>query len=348
MKADQTARQQILRESYRKLVLINIATLAAITLCGVIDNVVISSCLDDRALAAVGYFSPVSAVIGLPSVIIFGSLILIGNYIGSGKQDEVNALFTSSYIVIVAFCSLFALVMTVFRNPLASVLGASHETHELLAQYILGFAPGIVFSSLASLLISLAAYNNEIKRSYTATAALLLGNTAADLLLAKPMGIFGIGLASTLSSLAAFLIILPAYLSGKKTVHFVTRTFDIRLVAQSVRRGLPSLLFTGGMLIKNSLMNYSLSLHFGYEGIAVANVLASVCSITGTFTGGFSNAFSSLASLSYGENDRDAFIGYFPILLLHKAGTGIPCFSYPFTGNIIAELELVEDQRLQF
>ena len=84
----------------------------------------------------------------------------------------------------------------------------------MLERYIAGYAPSIMFASLNALLMSLASFNNAIKRSYIATLFLSFGNTFLDILLAKPLGLFGIGLASTLSCLLSLVVLLPAYLKA--------------------------------------------------------------------------------------------------------------------------------------
>ena len=88
---------------------------------------------------------------------------------------------------------------------------------------------------------------------------------------------------------------------------------DWGAVIQAAWCGVPSLLFTIGLLIKNTLMNYTMSACAGASGVAVVNVLGSVCGILGIFTGGFGSAYLSLAGLYYGEQDRGSFTGLFKI-----------------------------------
>lgn len=76
-------------------------------------------------------------------------------------------------------------------------------------------------------------------------------------------------------------------------------------------RGLPVLLLTIGLVMKNALMNRAVSAARGDPGIAVVNVLVSVCGIVGIFTGGCSSAYSTLAGIFYGEQDRESFRGLF-------------------------------------
>lgn len=266
----------------------------------------ISDSLGTEALAAVGYYAPLSVLSGLVSVIILGAVVPCGNLMGSGQSDKVNSMFNSSFITILVVCSLISVILIVIRNPLSFILGARGDTQQMLADYILGYAPCIALSSLSSLLVSLAAYINETNRTYIAAAALLLGDIAFNAILVKPLGILGIGLASTISGLLSLLVMLPAYMKKEDVMHLAVLPFDLSLVLLAARRGLPSLLFTGGLLIKNSLINYSLTVYIDYEAIAVANVLASVCGIAGTLSGGCTNAFSSLSSLYFGEEDREA------------------------------------------
>lgn len=313
MRNNRSAGKKIIRESFARLLLLNIFVLMAANISCFVDNIVISKYLGTQALAAVGYFSPLSVVTGIAFVVILGSATLCGNFIGSGQQRKVHSLFTTAFIAISVFFAAVSLGSALARDPLASLLGARDEAQRLLGEYLLGYMPGVVFAALNSLLMSLSSYNNEINRSYAATAVMFFTNLLADILLVEPMGIFGVGLASTLSAIASFAILLPAFLKDKQTIHLERGAFDAGLLLQALKRGLPALLFSVGLLVKNSLLNYTLTEYTGYEGVAVVGLLGSVCAITGSLSGGCTNAYSTLASLSYGEEDREGFIDTFRI-----------------------------------
>lgn len=200
MQQDRSSKRKLIRESYIRIVLVTIISLATTNVCGFIDNIMISNSLGTEALAAVGYYAPLSVLSGLASVIILGAVVLCGNLMGSGQSDKVNSMFNSSFITILVVCSLISVILIVIRNPLSFILGARGDTQQMLADYILGYAPCIALSSLSSLLVSLAAYINETNRTYIAAAALLLGDIAFNAILVKPLGILGIGLASTISA----------------------------------------------------------------------------------------------------------------------------------------------------
>ena len=298
----------LLLRPYIKLMIINIMVLMANLVCGFIDKIVIGRFLGDKALSAVGYFSPIASFSGFSVAIVTGTVIICGGFIGSGRQDKVNVMFISSFVTIAVLYFVFSLSLFTFRSPLSEFLGAEGYAAKLLQEYLKGYAFSVMFSSLSSLLIALAAYNNDIKRSYIAAGVMFFSNILLDILLVSAMGIFGIGIASTLSCLASFMILVPAYIRKAKTVHFEKAPFDIKLTLRAIKLGLPNLLITCAFMVRNSLTNYAVIHSAGAEGIAVVNVMVSVTGIAGALSGGCTNAFQSLASVLYGEEDRDAFI----------------------------------------
>ena len=301
---------RLIRGSFIRMLFVNMFVLMSMSICGFVDSLVISRRLGPDALAAVGFFSPVAMAIGMLNMVVIGSQILIGNYIGAGKKERIETLFVSSFLVLGCFYTLIALPGIFFRSSIASLLGAGGYVHSLLSDYILGYLPGIPLQALTALLMAFVSFNNDMRRSYISAGVMSVGNLLGDLLLAGA-GTLGIGLATTLSYAAGFLVLLPGYLKKEKTVHFVRTTPDLRLVGEAALRGFPVLMLTIGLVIKNALMNRAVADACGDPGIAVVNVLISVCDIVGIFTGGCTSAYSTLACIYYGEQDRRSFLGLF-------------------------------------
>ena len=80
------------------------------------------------------------------------------------------------------------------------------------------------------------------------------------------------------------------------------------IVGQAALRGLPSLTFTFGVILKNYCFNYGLNLYTGAAGVAVAGIMATVCALVGAVPAGCGNAFSALAGLYFGEQDRESYL----------------------------------------
>ena len=304
--------RELIRSAFIRMMIVNMFVMMASNLCSFIDNIIISRVLGTDALAAVGYFSPVATAVGLYNMIILGAQVLCGNFIGGGKKDQVNSLFISVFIYLGILSSAFAIAGIVFRDNLSAMLGAEGEVHNMLSGYILGYLPGIPAQALCAMLMALVAFNNDMRRSYVSAIVMAVVNAVADQLLAG-MGTFGIGLASTLSSVMALAVLLPGYCRKDRTLHFTKLSPKWKPVMQAAKLGVPSLMFTMGLIVKNTMVNYTLSTHTGAAGVAVASVLSSVCCILGIVSGGFGTAFLSLAGLYYGESDRESFIELYRI-----------------------------------
>jgi len=301
---------RLIRGPFIRMLFVNMFVLMSMSICGFVDSLVISHRLGPDALAAVGFFSPMAMGIGMLNMVVIGSQILIGNFIGAGKKEQIETLFISSFLVLGCFYTLIAIPGIFFRSGIASLLGAGGCVHGLLSDYMLGYLPGIPLQALTALLMAFVSFNNDMRRSYISAGVMSVGNLLGDLLLAGA-GTLGIGLATTLSYVAGFLILLPGYLKKEKTVHFVRTAPDLRLVGQAALRGFPVLMLTIGLVIKNALINRAVAGACGDPGIAVVNVLISVCDIVGIFTGGCTAAYSTLACIFYGEQDRRSFRGLF-------------------------------------
>lgn len=306
--------RKLIREAFIRVMIINMFVLISTNICAFVDNLVISQMLGEDALAATGFFSPIATGIGLFNMIVLGTQILCGNFIGAGKKEQIHSLFYSSFVVLGVLFTVVALLGILLRDPLSSLLGAKGTVREMLSAYMLGFLPGVPAQALGAMLTALITYNNDMRRSYFSAGVMTIGNLLGDLLFAG-MGTFGIGLASTLSTVAALIILLPGYWRKDRMLRLERAPFDWKLVGTAAYRGLPTLLFTAGLVLKNTLMNYTLNTYQGPDGVAVANVLFSVCGIAGIFTGGCASAFSSLAGLFYGEEDRGSFLTLFRIAL---------------------------------
>ena len=300
--------KKLIRDAFVRMMTVNMLVMIASSICSFVDNLVIGNILDPEAMAAVGYFSPVATAVGLFGTVVLGTQILAGNFIGAGSRERISSLFFSSFTVLGVLSAVMAAGGILLRQNLAALLGVKESVRGMFCDYILGYMPGIPAQVLCSMLMGLVSYNNLMRRSCVSAVVMAAGNAAGDILLAG-MGTLGIGLATTLSSVAALAVLLPGYTRKDKVLRFERTSLDLRLAGRAALRGFPSLMFTVGLIVKNTLFNRALSASADAAGVAVANVLSSFCSIIGIVTGGFGAAYVTLAGLYYGEEDRESLTG---------------------------------------
>ena len=344
------SRKKLIRGAFLRLMINNVLILIATCACGFIDALYIGRGLGKDALAAVAFFSPVSVAVGFSYVLILGTQVLSGNLVGAGETKAVNRLFVSVFTVMALLFAAFSAACLFFSGPLATLLGANGEAYVQLCDYIRGYAPGIVPQTLAALLLALCSFNNDLKRSYFSIAAMIFGNILGDWLMIKSLGLFGIGLASTISSTASLAILLPGFFKKDKLFHFQTRDgFDFRLVLKAAARGTSSLMFSIGLIIKNYSFNYALNHYTGAAGVAVAGIMASVCAVIGAIPGGVTGAFSTLGGIYYGEQDKESYLDLMRIalrigLIICTAAMGVlMLLSAPLSQMFVPKDEAVRD-----
>ncbi len=98
-----------MRGAFLRISLSNILVLIAFCACGIIDNLFVGRMLGKDALAAVGFFSPVTVAVGLCYVVILGTQVLTGNLVGAGKKRDVNHLFSGAAITLSVYSAIFAI-----------------------------------------------------------------------------------------------------------------------------------------------------------------------------------------------------------------------------------------------
>ena len=128
-------KRALLFRPYIKLMVINVMVLTASLITGFVDNILISRFLGSTALSAVGYFSPIASFSGFAVAVVTGTVIICGGFIGSGKQNQVNVMFISSFITISVLAFVFSFSLYVFRVPLSVLLGAEGTAAILLQNY---------------------------------------------------------------------------------------------------------------------------------------------------------------------------------------------------------------------
>ena len=304
---------EIVKKTYLRILPVQILSLLIPAINVMIDSVITGKYIGTEALASIGLFVPISTLIGITYVIVVGTQILCGRAIGSGDKKRVVSLFSTCMVTLGTFSLVLSIICNVFSNPLAMLLGAVGENVRLTSSYVTGYSYGIIGQVLAGMLTFFLPLNNDKNRSYLSIATMVTTNIALDVLFVTvwSMGTFGMGLATSISYLASFAILLTGFFDRKKTMYFDVKELDFRMLPEAIPLGLPSLMFTAGCTLKAYIMNLSMMKTIGTDAVAVINVQNSVISIVGSVPQGCAAAFSALAAISYGEEDREGFVAAF-------------------------------------
>ena len=306
---EQTEKNKIsplVRKAFLRLLPVQIFEIIVFAVNTFVDSIVTSHFLGTDGVAAIGFFAPIATVIGITDMLIFGTQILCGKHIGAGEGDKVVSLFSTGVVFLGAVSLCISVICLVFREPLAVLLGAQEDIAGLVAEYITGYAPGIIGQVLMGMFMVFLPFNNDIKRCYSGIGVLIVSNTVMDILFVGvwKIGIIGMGIATSCSYLLSCVVMLTGCISKKKAVYFRWKDLCFGRLPEAVRSGLPSLMMVIGCTARGFVMNQALMSNIGTAAVAAMAVQSTVCAIVGAIPMGCANAFLTMGSIYYGEEDR--------------------------------------------
>ncbi|MBQ3880692.1 MAG: hypothetical protein II727_10330 [Oscillospiraceae bacterium] len=201
----------MIRKLVRQMLLAQIFSALTVSLCLLIDNIMIGRFLGVEAIAAYGLANPILLVIGaIGTMLSAGVQVACSKSLGQGSQEKTNAGYSSALVLTAGISLALMAVVLLFRSPLATAMGAGtqgelyDQTRDYMAGFILG-APGSMGALVLVPFMQMAGQSGLL-------IAAVLGMTVADigLDLANVFifhgGMFGMGLASSLSYYIALII----------------------------------------------------------------------------------------------------------------------------------------------
>lgn len=307
----------IIKDAYLKLAVTQIFGIIISAANSMIDTAVTGRFLGADVVAAAGLFAPVVTLMGFSYVLVTGLQILCSRAVGSGESKKVVSLFSSGFIFLAVCGAVISVLCILFPEHLIAFLTGGgltrggHNTSVVLnlRDYISGYSYGITFQILYGFLIVFLPLNNSVNLSYISIAVMLVSNIVMDIAAVYfNLGAFGIGFATSASYVLAFLSVLHVFTDKYKAVHIKLGYLCLPSLGEAAILGLPSLMFTLGCTTKGYVMNMTLLKHIGASAVAVMNIQGNICAIAGAVPMGCAGAMMSLASMYYGENDRESLL----------------------------------------
>ena len=320
----------MIRKLVRQMLAAQILSALTVSLCLLIDNIMIGRYLGVRALAAYGLANPVLLVIGaVGSMMCSGVQVACSKSLGRGDQRETNAGYSSAIAFAAVFSVAFVLLVVLFRVPLARAMGADEPALlEDTSRYMAGFIIGAPASMGALILVPFLQMAGQSGLLIAAVLGMTVADVGLDLLnvLVFHGGMFGMGLASSLSYYAAVLIGGGYFLSKKCVFRFSPKLVSRKKIAELVAGGVPTVVSLASSVAMVFAVNKIL-LFTGGElgGLAVAaytviNTLINACNCIATGCGGVS---LTLSGILYNEEDRTGLGDLVVLMIRYSALLGV-------------------------
>lgn len=252
----------------------------------------------------------VGIVFGLMAIIqAFGFMFghgagsIISRRLGAGDVKSASRFAATSFACSLLAGSIIGVLGLIFLNPFMRLLGST----DTILPYARTYA---VFILLAAPFMASSCVMNNILRYEGRAALAMIGLTTGGLLnilgdwilmVKLDMGVMGAGIATAVSQVIGFLILLSMFLCGKTQSKLSLRgiTGDFGEVAMICKTGLPSLMRQGLSSVSTMLLN-GYAGFYGDAAVAAMTIVNRICFFIFAFGLGIGQGFQPVAAFNYG------------------------------------------------
>lgn len=307
-----------------------IASLMVFSLYSIVDGLFVARGVGEYAMSAVNLAVPfMNAMFSIALLFAVGTSTIIAIYLGEGKGENANSLFTQNAVLLFAMGVALSVLVIVFLEPFALLLGAEEMTLPYVKDYLLGLAP-FAFCFMVS-------YNMEIlvKTDGHPRVALLtvitgcLANCVLDYvaIFLLDWGIFGAAVATGASQLLTVVLYLRHFMSKRSTFHFTRFRFDFSIYRRLLPIGVSDSLteLCNGVMI--FLFNHTILRCIGERGLVSYTIIAYANTLIINTTMGISQGAQPLISFHYGRKDEGSCRKLLKYGLISAAAVTVLCFA---------------------
>lgn len=274
----------------------------------VVDGIIVGNFLGSDGLAAYGLAMPVFIVlIGIGTVFSNGGSVLASKYMGSYEYDKVNINFTLVLGSAILISLLLTIVSFFSSGLLAGFLGANGNLMSLTGDYIFGILLGAIPITLFQILLTYSRLDGSVSLGLYAALGVTIVNIILDIVFVSVfnMGMFGLGIATSISCLVGTLITLSHFFKKNNSLHLSSFSGVSELV-DVFSIGLPTALKQLYITMRTIITN-KLAIWVG--GAVVMGALAlqsNINQILCSIELGVGTTVLVIGGVFFGENDQDS------------------------------------------
>lgn len=271
-----------------------------------IDTILTGQALGARALQVYALFLPVNSfLLAVSCMLSKGSQITCSHLIGSGRFEESDGAFNTSFLMGAAVSILFMVACLCFSGKLAVLLGAGDLTGEV-SRYIRAYSIGVPAAILLDTLMCLMQLEGKKKAVILGSFCGLAVNAAGDLvnIFFLKKGVVGMAFATTVSYIVTFLVLGMYYMKKSKLFSLKAVSVKKDCVLEILKNGLPSLTYYGSLVIRTAFMNMLIINYLDKKALVAMLVFTDFGTITDVLIGGHCDAVLVMGGVLYGEKDK--------------------------------------------
>ena len=304
----------MIKRLFGQMMIAQVISSMTVTLCMLIDSIVICRFLGVDAMAAYGYTQPVLLAFAAPGAMISaGVQVVCGKTLGRGDREGSDSCFTVSVALTSAISLLGLILVLVFSGPLCTLLGAGrpepgNPVYYLTKDYLTGFIIGVPAFLTAQVMVPYLQMSGKRTRLVTAVVLMTVIDVALVLLnvLVIHGGIFGMGLASSLSYYAAVFIGIGCFISKDRLFTLRRKGLSLDMLRLIVGNGIPTIINQLSLVFLILLLNNLLRSFGGNLAVAAYSVISTISNLCYAFCNGISSVALMMASIFCADKDRSS------------------------------------------
>ena len=206
-----------------------VASLMVFSLYSIVDGLFVARGVGEYAMSAVNLAVPfINLLFSIAVIFAVGTSTIIAYLLGQGNPQSANRLFSQNLVTLAVIGATISILVMVFTEPFALLLGANADTLEYTIHYLHGLAPFAVCFMISYNLEVLVKTDGRPRMALVTVCVGCATNCVLDYLAIFHwgMGIWGAAAATGVSQLLTCVIYMTHFLGKHTTFHPVRFRMD--------------------------------------------------------------------------------------------------------------------------
>lgn len=325
--------QQSLHKQFFRFSTATVASLMVFSLYSIVDGLFVARGVGEYAMSAVNLSVPfINLLFSIAVIFAVGTSTIIAYLLGQKNAQSANKLFSQNLVTLTVIGVTISVLVLVFTEPFALLLGADELTLEYTIHYLQGLAPFAVCFMISYNLEVLVKTDGRPRLALITVCVGCVTNCVLDYLAIFhwDMGIWGAAAATGVSQLLTCVIYMTHFFGKHTTFHPVRFRMDWKIY----RRLLPIGISDGLTELCNGLMiflfNHTILRCIGTDGLVAYTIIAYANTLVINITMGISQGSQPLISFQNGREDGAAIGKLLGYGLRTMCGVAAVCFTALF------------------
>jgi len=320
----------------------------------IVDTIFVGQWIGSLAIAAITVVLPIVFLISsLGMGIGIGGSSIISRALGAKAAEKAYLTFGNQIFLTLVLSILFVLVGILFNEPILLLFGANGDILAPATSYFNVVLYGVPFLAFAMMGNPVIRAEGKPKFAMFAMIIPAISNILLDIVFIKflGLGMFGAGLATSISYAACGLFIFGFFLSKKSELSILAKNFilSFSIVKEIVQLGGVTVARQGTISVLMIVLNATLFTYGGENAIAVYGIINRVMMFALFPVLGVTQGFLPIAGYNIGAKKNDRVRKVIKIAIIYGSAVasliflGIICFPEAIARLFTSDVALIDE-----